>query len=86
MAQSSSNSKPTTEYHDAGIPNGETVWIAGFGQRGSGWRNHTNAMPIEQSPSYDDDLTNIDVPVFRNMGGNDNDSDPGNFKTGIKRA
>lgn len=80
------SNKPKTRIVDAKIPDGPEVWIAGFGNRGSGWRNHTNAMPVEQVASYDDDLTNLDVPIFRNLGGNDNDDDPADFKKGIRRA
>lgn len=58
-----------TRIIDAGIPDGPKVDLAGFGQRGSRWRNKTNALPVEQDWSYDDSTS--DVPVFRKRGAND---------------
>lgn len=72
MAQSASKDKPATRYIDAGIPDGPAVFVTGFGDRDSGWRNRTNSQPIEQTWSYDDSIR--DVPVFRKRGANDEGS------------
>lgn len=69
MAQKASNNKPATEYHSAGIPDGPTVWLAGFGKRTSGYRNGANQQEITPTmgPFYERDS----MPVFRIKGDND---------------
>lgn len=51
-----SRGKPETEYHSAGIPDGPTVWVAGFGSRDQSPRNRVNSLPIVQTPWYDDGI------------------------------